>query len=64
MNKKSTLFNLVSDFEKGVKDMEDLEVKMEFHSPSDKTIKAILAYAQSYCFVQSSTIRGIDMYLN
>jgi len=64
MNKKSTLFNLVNDFEKGIGDMEDLDVKMELQSPSDKTIKAILAFAQSYCFVESRNVKGIDLYLN
>lgn len=64
MNRKSTLFYLVNDFEKGGGDMEDLDVKMEFQSPSDKAVRAILAFAQSYCFVQSQTIEGIDLYLN
>ena len=64
MDKKSTLLKLVNDFEKGIGELEDLDVKTEFQAPSDKTIKAILAFAQSYRFVQSRTIEGIDMYLN
>ena len=75
MSKKSTLFKNVNDFEDGRGKLEGCEVKMEkneydmlgmveFQSPSDETIKTILAFAQSYSYVPSRTLEGIDMYLN
>ncbi len=76
MQRLSTLFYLVNEFEKVTGELEDWEMKMEecdykkdaaancLSGPSAESVQAILDFAQSYHYEKSRTLDGIDMYLN